>query len=289
MRRADGTLPGLAAGRRQPGDARLHGAQAGVGGQARARDLRQGRERAAAQGLAAPEAHRRQGRRDVRRRRHTVARRRAPRLVARAAGGHRAEPRPHAAPGRRQCRFGHAAAGAGPGLGAVRQGGGGRRRGRQRRQRGRHRRGEAGCGLPVARHQRRDVRRHRQVPPEPGFGRACLLPRRAEPLAPDERHAVGREFAGLGDKVAEGRRRSRAAGAGRSAERRRARRRARLPALPQRRAHAAQRRGGAGPVLRPEPRHRRGTPGLGRDRGRELLDVRRAVGPAGRRHDGGRP
>ena len=37
---------------------------------------------------------------------------------------------------------------------------------------------------------------------QPGLGRACLLPRPARPLAPDERDAVGRQLPALGDAPA---------------------------------------------------------------------------------------
>ena len=61
----------------------------------------QDRQGAAAQGLCAAAADRRARRGHVGRRRHAVARRRQARLVGRAAGRHRPQPRAHAAPGRR--------------------------------------------------------------------------------------------------------------------------------------------------------------------------------------------
>ena len=72
--------------------------------QARARDLRPHRHRAAAQGLhpLPPDRPPRLG--DVRRLRHPLARRRRPRLVRRPARGDRPHPRPHAAPRRGQRR-----------------------------------------------------------------------------------------------------------------------------------------------------------------------------------------
>ena len=59
---------------RQHRHARLHRAEADVGQAPRAGDLRQGEDRAPAEGLCPPAPHRRQGERDVGFRRHAVAR-----------------------------------------------------------------------------------------------------------------------------------------------------------------------------------------------------------------------
>ena len=126
--------------------------------------------RAAAQGLAAPAAHRRACQRHVRRLGHAVARRRrarAGRDELLAACG--LDARAHAAPGRRQ--RGRRAT-LRPALaarwGLPRRHRGGRRRRRQRGQRRRHRRGAAGPGLRLARHLGRDLRRQRRASARPG-------------------------------------------------------------------------------------------------------------------------
>ncbi len=87
--------------RRQHRHARLHRPQDRLGAQARAGDLRQDRQGAAAQGLCPPAADRRACRGHVRRRRHALARRRQARLVRCAARRHRPQPLAHAAPRRR--------------------------------------------------------------------------------------------------------------------------------------------------------------------------------------------
>ena len=80
---------------------RLHRAQAGLGEEARARDLRAGRQGAAAQGLSALPAERRVHRGHVRRLRHLLARCRQARLVEGRAGGDRHVARSDAGAGRR--------------------------------------------------------------------------------------------------------------------------------------------------------------------------------------------
>ena len=97
--------------RRQPRDAGLHRAQAAAGCASTSRTVfARTALRAAAQGLAAPAAHRRARQRDVRRLGHAVARRRRARAGPTSCSPPAASrSQPHAAPGRRQRGLGPAA------------------------------------------------------------------------------------------------------------------------------------------------------------------------------------
>jgi len=191
MRSADPLLAGPARRHRQPGDARLHRAQADVGARARARVVRANRHGAPAQGLVALAPLRREGRGPVRRVGNALARRRPARMVRRGARGDRHAPRADAAAGRRQRTGGRARARVGAALGLPVRAGAGRRRGRQRRGCGRRRRGPRGRRLRLARHLGRSLGDHRAIRAGTTTRGPCLLPRPSRALAPDGRGSLG--------------------------------------------------------------------------------------------------
>ena len=237
VRRTRTAVPLAACDRGQSCDARLHRAQAVVGGAARAGSVRKGRQGSAAQGLCPLPLDRRDGRGHVGCGRNALARRRPALLVRDDSGSDRARSRPHAATGRRQrsqcgsSRRLRAALGHGTGCG------GRRRRRRLRGQRDRARRHCAGRCVPVARDVGRAVPRHGPVCAGACFGRPRFLPRAWRSVAPDGRDVVGRGLAGLacahpgnaGSRTARPARRGR-----RTAEP------GAVSALSRRRAHAAQ-------------------------------------------------
>ena len=167
-----------------------------------------------------------------------------------------------------------------------------RRRRRQRRLRNRRRRNRARGGLRFARHLGRHFFGHRSLRQLARADAACVLPRVAASLARHGGDAVGRLLARL-DRRRPGtrgrhRRVDRGGGFVRPIEGR-GRLRADLPALSQRRAHAAQRRRGDRNVRRPTGRawhcraRFRGHGGrclLVRRRGRRSGRGRRAADPA---------
>ena len=102
--------PELHADRRQSRDARIHRAEAAVGGAPRAGNLRADRLRAAAEGLSASATDRRQGVRSIGCSRHAVARRRQTRLVRLAARRLQHDARADAGLVRRQRAVRHPAA-----------------------------------------------------------------------------------------------------------------------------------------------------------------------------------
>ena len=160
-----------------------------------------------------------------------------------------------------------------------------RRRRRQRRLGHRRRRDGARGGLRFARHVRRHLLGHRPFRQPARAHAARLLPRAASSLARHGGDAVGRRLAHLDRRPPRTRARHRRAdrgGGGLRPVEDRGRFRADLPALPERRAHAAQRRRGDRPARGPAGRPRRGRARLRGHGGRRLL-VRRRRRRAGRR------
>ncbi len=238
----------------QPGDAGLHGAEDAVGRDARAGDRQGDEARAAAQGLRAPAPLGRGGIRNVRRLGNLVARRRQAALGRAPARGDRADARRHAAPGRGLRGFDVSRAIRRQGLGPGGSQDPDRRgRGRQCGLRHRRRRDRGRRGLRLARHLGRDLLGDRPLCQPARAHPARLLPRAAEPLARHVGDAVGGLLARLDRRYPWPRGRGRRAGR-RGAELRAVeggrRRSAGVPALSQRRAHAAQRRRGDGNVRR---------------------------------------
>ena len=252
MCRAGARLAGAAPGHRQHRHAWLHGAQAAVGAQARATDLRAHGQGAAAQGLPALAPGRRVRGRHVRRLGHAVAgRRRAPLVRGRAVGlrhAHRSDAAPRG--GQRARRS--AAPRARVALGLSPRADPRRRRRRQRRRCGGRRRGAPWRRLRVAGHLGCAVGHHGALRPQPGARRARLLPCRAEHLAPDGRAAVGGILPGL---VGRGGRAHRNRAAGRTRQQRRRREPGVVRTLPVGRTHTAQRRPRARRLPRPGRRH----------------------------------
>ena len=115
-----------------------------------------------------------------------------------------------------------------------------------------------GIVAALARHVGRGLRRHREPRRRARGPAACLLPRRARPLAFHGRHALGGRQPALVPRCAGARRRLRGARrrgrAGPGRERGPA-----VPALPHRRAHPAPRSAGPGRVRGSDRRHGRRT------------------------------
>ena len=177
---------------------RLHRAEARLGEEQRAGDLRQGAQGAAAEGLSAALADRRAHVGNVGFGRHVLAR-------CRASGAGRPNCSPPPISPRSRCRRWSKAptrpaccAPNSPSQWGMSAGSRGRRR--RRRQCGlglRHGHGEARPGLRLARHVGRALRRQRLLSAQSRKRGAHLLPRAAEHLAPDGRHPVGDGFAEL--------------------------------------------------------------------------------------------
>ena len=216
--------------------------------------------RAAAQGLAAPAAHRRDASATCptpRARCGSTSARAAGRTKLLAACGLTRDHMPRLVEGSEV--VGPAATPSWPTRWGLRgRHRGGRRRRRQRGQRGRHRRGAAGPGLRLAGHLGRDLRRQRPLPPDPDSAVHAFchaLPGRwhqmSVMLSAASALRWARELLGLPSEAALLERVARAdTGAARAG--------AAVPALPERRAHAAQRSECPGRAVRPDARARRG-------------------------------
>ena len=251
--------PRAPAHHRQSRHARLHGAEAAVGGGPRAGDLRADRPGPAAEGLPAPGTHRRTTSPRCPDASGTlVARCRPPRLVGRACW---TRPASRAATCRGWSKVAsprHAAASAGAAPGACADG----VRSPAAAATMRPRRVGIGAvrdgrGVPIARHLRRAASSPRAAfRPNPAQRRPRLLPLPAGTMAPDGGDAVGRQLPALGRRSSTGA----ADEAALLAEvETLSPRRAGAPAVPALslgRAHAAQRSPCAGRVVRPQPRHR---------------------------------
>ena len=253
---------------RKPRADGLHGPEAAVAAEARARDLQADRARDAAQGLRAAAADRGAGDRRRRRVRDAVAGRGAAALERRGALDPRGRPgvaadrarvagrlRPHERRGR---------------------GRGGRRR--PGRGRARRRRRPAGAAERGHGHVRRRLRRAARIPRRPAGPRPRLLPRRARRLAPDGRDALGRGLAGV---AAQRRRRRLLRADGRGREVGTGDGGSDVPALSDRRADAARRPGRARRVHGPRDpaRPRRA---YARRVGRRRVRAARLLRPRGR-------
>ena len=236
---------------RQHRHAGLHRAEADLGQAPRAGDLRQGEDRAPAQGLCPPAADRRQGERHVGFRRHAVARDAGAGVVGRDAGAHRPRPVADAGTVRGQRRHRHAQARPCVALGDDRQGRGCRRRRRQCRLGLRRRRGGARHRLHLDRHLGRRLRHRRPLSrqPRPAPSMPSAMP------CPGTWHQMGVALSAAGSlewlsgvlQAEPGRpRRAARRHAGRAVV-------GPVPPLPFGRADAAQRRRGARRLLRPRP------------------------------------
>ena len=157
--RARGARAGASAHRAAPGDAGGDRAQARLGAPARTRAVPPRADRAAAEGLCAAAADRREGLRPCGQLRHAVDGRGAAGVVGAVAGRDRAAARSHAGPGRGDRADGAAAPGGGGPLGHDRPAYRRRRWRGQCLRRLRQRRHHAGIRHAVARHLGGAVRR----------------------------------------------------------------------------------------------------------------------------------